>query len=57
MPKQSQRLQHGATWQHRSRRILGFFRVAVARKLAGILPRIWRDGAEFRWGKEVPLAA
>jgi transposase len=32
-------------------------KVAVARKLAIILHRIWRDGTEFRWGKEVPLAA
>ncbi len=28
-------------------------RVAVARKLAVILHRMWRDGSEFRWGKEV----
>ncbi len=27
-------------------------RVAVARKLAVILQRMWSDGAEFRWGKE-----
>ncbi len=27
-------------------------RVAVARKLAVILHRMWSDGAEFRWGKE-----
>ena len=27
-------------------------RVAVARKLAVILHRIWVDGSEFRWGKE-----
>jgi transposase len=32
-------------------------KVAVARKLAVILHRIWRDGTEFRWGREVPLAA
>jgi transposase len=31
-------------------------RVAVARKLAIILHRIWRDGTQFRWGKE-PAAA
>jgi hypothetical protein len=31
--------------------------VAVARKLAVILHRIWRDGTEFRWGKGAPLAA
>lgn len=28
-------------------------RVAVARKLAVILHRMWRDGTDFRWGKEV----
>jgi transposase len=27
-------------------------RVAVARKLAVILHRMWSDGAEFRFGKE-----
>jgi hypothetical protein len=27
-------------------------RVAVARKLAVILHRMWSDGAEFRWGKD-----
>jgi transposase len=32
-------------------------KVAVARKLAVILHRIWRDGTEFRWGREAPLAA
>ncbi len=32
-------------------------KVAVARKLAVILHRIWRDGTEFRWGKEAPVAA
>jgi hypothetical protein len=26
--------------------------VAVARKLAVILHRIWCDGSEFRWGKQ-----
>ena len=31
--------------------------VAVARKLAVILHRMWLDGTEFRWGKEVPNAA
>jgi transposase len=31
--------------------------VAVARKLALILHRMWLDGTEFRWGKEVPTAA
>lgn len=28
-------------------------RVALARKLAVILHRIWVDGSEFRWTKEV----
>lgn len=32
-------------------------RVAVARKLAVILHGMWRDGSEFRWGKEVPAKA
>ena len=27
-------------------------RVAVARKLAVILHRMWADGSEFRWGKQ-----
>ena len=27
-------------------------RVALARKLAVILHRIWVDGSEFRWSKE-----
>lgn len=31
-------------------------RVAVARKLAVILHRIWIDGSEFRWGQESPAA-
>jgi hypothetical protein len=31
--------------------------VAVARKLAVILHRMWLDGTEFRWGKEVSAAA
>jgi hypothetical protein len=26
--------------------------VAVARKLAVILHRMWADGSEFRWGKQ-----
>ena len=32
-------------------------RVAVARKLAVILHRMWADGSEFRWGKQAPAAA
>ena len=31
-------------------------RVAVVRKLAVILHRMWADGSEFRWGKQA-LAA
>lgn len=31
--------------------------VAVARKLATILHRMWLDGTEFRWGKEAAPAA
>ena len=30
--------------------------VAVARKLAMVLHRVWLDGAEFRWGKEAAAA-
>lgn len=30
--------------------------VAVARKLAVILHRMWLDGTEFRWAKEIPNA-
>ncbi len=32
-------------------------RVAVARKLAVILHRMWADGSEFRWGKQVAMPA
>ncbi|MBK1660673.1 IS110 family RNA-guided transposase [Paracraurococcus ruber] len=41
------------------RRGMARARVAVARKLAVILHRIWADGSEFRWGKPaaVPAAA
>jgi transposase len=38
------------------RRGMARARVAVARKLAVILHRIWRDGTEFRFGRE-PVAA
>lgn len=31
-------------------------RVAVARKLAVILHRMWCDGSEFRFGKQAYLA-
>lgn len=41
------------------RRGMARARVAVARKLAVILHRMWADGSEFRWGKQaaVPAAA
>ena len=39
------------------RRGMGRARVAVARKLAVILHSMWRDGSEFRWGKDVPATA
>jgi transposase len=38
------------------RRGMARARVAVARKLAVILHRIWADGSEFHWGKQA-LAA
>ncbi len=40
------------------RRGMARARVAVARKLAVVLHRLWTDGTEFRWGKEdvVPAA-
>jgi transposase len=31
--------------------------VALARRLAVIMHRMWRDGTEFRWKKEPVLAA
>jgi transposase len=39
------------------RRGLARARVAVARKLAVILHRMWSDGSEFRWGKQVDVPA
>ena len=32
-------------------------KVALARKLATVLHRMWVDGSEFRWGEETPVAA
>ena len=32
-------------------------KVALARKLATVLHRIWVDGTTFRWGKEAAIAA
>lgn len=39
------------------RRGLKRAKVAVARKLACVLHRMWADGTEFRWGKEAEAAA
>ena len=38
------------------RRGMARARVAVARKLAVILHRIWADGSEFRWGKQAAVS-
>jgi transposase len=32
-------------------------KVALARKLASVLHRMWMDGTEFRWGKEAAAVA
>lgn len=39
------------------RRGLKRAKVALARKLAGVLHRMWVDGTTFRWGKEAAMAA
>jgi transposase len=39
------------------RRGLKRAKVALARKLAGVLHRMWTDSSEFRWGKEALVAA
>jgi len=39
------------------RRGLKRAKVALARKLASVLHRMWVDGTEFRWGKETVVAA
>jgi transposase len=39
------------------RRGLKRAKVALARKLASVLHRMWADGTEFRWGKEMEAAA
>ncbi len=39
------------------RRGLKRAKVALARKLATILHRVWRDDADFRWGKQAAAAA
>jgi transposase len=38
------------------RRGLKRAKVALARKLACVLHRMWRDGSEFRWGQEAAVA-
>ena len=38
------------------RRGLKRAKVALARKLAAVLHRMWVDGTEFHWGKEVGAA-
>ncbi len=39
------------------RRGMARARVAVARKLAVILHRMWSEGSEFRWGKQAATTA
>jgi len=39
------------------RRGLRRAKVALARKLATVLHRIWVDGTTFRWSKEATMAA
>ena len=39
------------------RRGMARARVAVARKVAVILHRMWTDGPEFRWSKQPAVAA
>jgi len=39
------------------RRGMACARVAVARKLAVILHRMWADGSEFRWGRQAAAPA
>jgi transposase len=39
------------------RRGVKWAKVALARKLATVLHRMWVDGSEFRWGKETPVGA
>jgi transposase len=38
------------------RRGMARARIAVARKLAVILRRMWSDGSELRWGKQATAA-
>ena len=39
------------------RRGLKRAKVALVRKLAGVLHRMWADGTEFRWSGEMEAAA
>ncbi len=39
------------------RRGMACARIAVARKLAVILHRMWKGGSEFRWGKQAASPA
>jgi hypothetical protein len=39
------------------RRGLKRAKVALARKLASVLHRMWADGTDFRWGEQVQAAA
>ena len=32
-------------------------KVALSRKLASVLHRMWMDGTEFRWGKDMKAVA
>jgi len=44
-------------WGHRLAKRVGFkkAKVAVARKLAVILHRMWRDGTDFKWSSNEAL--
>jgi len=48
-----------AAWGMRIAKCRGMARarVAVARKVAVILHRMWTDGPEFRWSKQPAVAA
>jgi transposase len=55
-PTRFSALKHWAM-QVAKRRGLKRAKVALARKLATVLHRMWVDGTEFRWGKEVATGA
>lgn len=48
-----------STWDTRLAKRIGAKKAAVAvdRKLAGILHRMWKDGSEFRWPAQDAQAA